>query len=221
MPLHALVNSGMDSGSIPGLRKGVPVKVILILYYSLHGSVKQIAAHIARGVESVPGAQARVRTVPKVVAESDGPAKRVPDDGAPYATLKDLEECAGLALGSPTRFGNMAASMKYFWDGTSGTWLSGALTGKPACVFTSTATLHGGQETTLISMMLPLMHHGMLIVGLPYANPELSATRSGGTPYGVSHFAGPEGKEPVTDAERKLAYAQGKRLAEIALRLAS
>ncbi len=192
---------------------------ILILYYSLHGSVKQLAAHIARGVESVPGAHARLRTVPKVSAESDGPAKLVPDAGAPYATLKDLEECAGLALGSPTRFGNMAAAMKYFWDGTSGLWLSGALAGKPACVFTSTASLHGGQETTLLSMMLPLMHHGMVMVGLPYSNPELNATSAGGTPYGASHHAGPDGKLPVTDEERKLAFAQGKRLAEIALKL--
>ncbi len=192
---------------------------ILILYYSLHGSVKQLAAHIARGVESVPGARARLRTVPKVAAESEGPAKLVPDAGAPFATLKDLEECAGLALGSPTRFGNMAAAMKYFWDGTSGLWLSGALAGKPACVFTSTASLHGGQETTLLSMMLPLMHHGMVMVGLPYSNPELNATSAGGTPYGASHHAGPDGKLPVTDEERKLAFAQGKRLAEIALKL--
>jgi NAD(P)H dehydrogenase (quinone) len=193
---------------------------ILILYYSLHGSVKQLAAHIGHGVESVPGARARLRTVPKVVSEADGPAKLVPDEGAPYVTLKDLEECAGLALGSPTRFGNMAAAMKYFWDGTSGLWLSGALAGKPASVFTSTASLHGGQETTLMSMMLPLMHHGMVIVGLPYSNPELTATRSGGTPYGVSHFAGADGKQPVTEEERKLAFAQGKRLAEIAVKLA-
>jgi NAD(P)H dehydrogenase (quinone) len=192
---------------------------ILILYYSLHGSVKQLAAHIAHGVESVPGLRARVRTVPKVAAESEGPVKLVPDEGAPYATHKDLEECVGLALGSPTRFGNMAAAMKYFWDGTSGLWLSGALAGKPATVFTSTASLHGGQETTLVSMMLPLLHHGMLIVGLPYTNPELTATRSGGTPYGVSHYAGPDAKEPVTEEERKLAFAQGKRLAEIATKL--
>ena len=194
---------------------------ILILYYSLHGSVKQLAAHIAHGVDSVHGARARVRTVPKVVAESAGPAKPVPDEGAPYATLQDLEECAGLALGSPTRFGNMAAAMKYFWDGTSGLWLSGALAGKPATVFTSTASLHGGQETTLISMMLPLLHHGMVIAGIPYTQPELTATRSGGTPYGASHFAGPDGKEPVTEEERKLAFAQGKRLAELALKLSA
>jgi len=192
---------------------------ILVLYYSLHGSVKQLAAHIAHGVESVPGMKARIRTVPKVVSESDGPAKLVPDEGAPYATHRDLEECAGLALGSPTRFGNMAAALKYFLDGTSGLWLTGALAGKPASVFTSTASLHGGQETTLMSMMMPLLHHGMLIVGLPYTNPELNATRSGGTPYGVSHFAGADGKMPVTEEERKLAFAQGKRLAEIALQL--
>lgn len=194
---------------------------ILILYYSLHGSVKQLAAHIARGVESVPGSRARVRTVPRVVAESDGPAKLVPDEGAPFVSLKDLEECAGLALGSPTRFGNMAAPVKYFLDGTSSLWLSGALSGKPACVFTSTGTLHGGQETTLTSMMLPLLHHGMVIVGLPYSNPELATTRAGGSPYGVSHFAGLDGKEPVTEDERKLAFAQGKRLAELALKLGS
>jgi NAD(P)H dehydrogenase (quinone) len=194
---------------------------ILVLYYSLHGSVKQLAAHIAHGVESVPGMRARIRTVPKVVSESDGPAKLVPDEGAPFVTHKDLEECAGLALGSPTRFGNMSAAMKYFWDGTSGLWLSGTLSGKPASVFTSTASLHGGQETTLMTMMMPLLHHGMVIVGLPYTNPELTATRSGGTPYGASHFAGPDGKGPVTEEERKLAFAQGKRLAEIALRLAA
>jgi NAD(P)H dehydrogenase (quinone) len=192
---------------------------ILVLYYSLHGSVRQLARHIAHGVESVPGMTARLRTVPKVSAESEGPARLVPDAGAPYASQRDLEECAGLALGSPTRFGNMAAAMKYFWDGTSGLWLRAALAGKPACVFTSTASLHGGQETTLISMMLPLLHHGMLIVGLPYSQPELNATRAGGTPYGASHFAGADGKEPVTDEERKLAFAQGRRLAEVARKL--
>jgi NAD(P)H dehydrogenase (quinone) len=192
---------------------------ILVLYYSLHGSVKQLAAHIAHGIDSVPGMQARVRTVPKVMVESDGPAKLVPDEGAPFVSHKDLEECVGLALGSPTRFGNMSAAMKYFWDGTSGLWLSGALSGKPASVFTSTASLHGGQETTQISMMLPLLHHGMVIVGLPYTHPELTATRSGGTPYGASHFAGPDGKQPVTEEERKLAFAQGVRLAELAARL--
>ncbi len=197
------------------------MKDILVLYYSLHGSVQQLARHVAHGVESVPGMSARLRTVPKVAAEIDGPARPVPDAGAPYATHRDLEECAGLALGSPTRFGNMAAAMKYFWDGTSGLWLGAALADKPAGVFTSTASLHGGQESTLLSMMLPLLHHGMLIVGLPYTNPELNATRSGGTPYGASHFAGPDGKEPVTEQERRLAFALGRRLAETASRLQS
>jgi NAD(P)H dehydrogenase (quinone) len=195
------------------------MKEILVLYYSLHGSVRELARHVAHGVDSVPGMAARLRTVPKVAAEIEGTARPVPDTGAPYATLRDLEECVGLALGSPTRFGNMAAAMKYFWDGTSGAWLNGTLAGKPACVFTSTASLHGGQESTLLSMMLPLLHHGMLIVGLPYSQPELSATRSGGTPYGASHFAGAEGKEPLTEDERRLAFALGKRLAEIAARL--
>jgi len=197
------------------------MKDILVLYYSLHGSVKQLASHIAHGIESVPGAQARIRTVPKVAAESEGPAKLVPDAGAPYVSQADLEQCIGLALGSPTRFGNMAAAMKYFWDGTSGLWLNGALAGKPACVFTSSASLHGGQESTLLSMMLPLMHHGMVLLGLPYTNPELNQTRAGGTPYGASHWAGPDGQQPVTDEERRLAFAQGKRLAEIALKLAA
>jgi NAD(P)H dehydrogenase (quinone) len=181
--------------------------------------VQQLARHIAHGVESVPGMRARMRTVPKVMSESDAPAKLVPDSGAPFATHQDLRECVGVALGSPTRFGNMAAAMKYFWDGTSGLWLNGELANKPAGVFTSTASLHGGQETTLISMMLPLLHHGMLIVGLPYTNPELNLTRSGGTPYGASHWAGPDGREPITEAERKLAFELGRRLAEIAARL--
>jgi NAD(P)H dehydrogenase (quinone) len=193
---------------------------ILVLYYSLHGAVKQLAQHLAHGVESVPGCQARVRTVPKVMSERDGPARLVPDEGAPFATLDDLRQCAGLAVGSPTRFGNMAAAMKHFWDGTSGLWLEGALVGKPACVFTSTASLHGGQETTLIAMMLPLLHHGMVIAGLPYTHPELNQTQAGGTPYGASHWAGPDGQRPITEEERRLAFAQGKRLAELALRLA-
>lgn len=193
---------------------------ILVLYYSLHGSVKQLAQHVAHGVESVPGCRANVRTVPKVMSERDTPAIQVPDAGAPFATLEDLRQCAGLALGSPSRFGNMSAAMKHFWDGTSGLWLEGALAGKPACVFTSTASLHGGQETTLLSMMLPLLHHGMVIAGLPYTRPELSQTQAGGTPYGASHWAGPDGKRPVTEEERRLAFAQGQRLAELALRLA-
>jgi NAD(P)H dehydrogenase (quinone) len=186
---------------------------ILVLYYSSGGSVKRLAEFIAEGTERVPGAQARIRTVAK--SNETVPAQ----DGPPHCDLTDLEECAGLALGSPTRFGNMAAPMKAFIDGTGPLWLKGALIGKPACVFTSTGAMHGGQETTLLSMMLPLLHHGMLIVGLPYANAELNATRSGGTPYGASHFAGIADDLPVSDAERKLCVAQGKRLAEIALKL--
>jgi len=196
------------------------MKDILVLYYSLNGSVRQLARHVAHGVESVEGVGARVRTVPKVMTERDEPAKRVPDEGAPFATLDDLRACIGVAVGSPTRFGNMASAMKHFWDGTSGLWLSGDLIDKPACVFTSTASLHGGQETTLLSMMLPLLHHGMVIVGLPYSNAELGHTRSGGTPYGASHWAGADGAQAVSEDERKLAFAQGRRLAEIAVRLA-
>ena len=187
---------------------------ILVLYYSAGGSVKRMAEFIASGVERVPGASARVRTVPRVFDKNP-----IPDEGAPYAELRDLEECAGLALGSPTRFGNMAAPLKHFLDGTAPLWQRGTLAGKPACVFTSTGTLHGGQETTLVSMMMPLLHHGMLIMGLPYTLAELYATRSGGTPYGASHVAGIADDQPITDAERSLCIAQGKRLAEIALRL--
>jgi NAD(P)H dehydrogenase (quinone) len=193
---------------------------ILVLYYSVGGSVRRMAELIAEGVERVAGAEASLRTVPKVAPATQIAEPAVPPAGAPYCELRDLEECAGLALGSPTRFGNMAAPMKYFLDGTSPFWLKGTLAGKPACVFTSTASMHGGQETTLVSMMLPLMHHGMLIVGLPYTLAELNATRTGGTPYGASHFAGIADDEPVTEAERTLCVAQGRRLAEIALRLA-
>jgi NAD(P)H dehydrogenase (quinone) len=187
---------------------------ILVLYYSAGGSVKRMAEFIASGIERVPGATARVRTVPKVFDRNP-----IPEEGAPYAELRDLEECAGLALGSPTRFGNMAAPLKHFLDGTALLWQRGALAGKPACVFTSTASLHGGQETTLVSMMMPLLHHGMLIMGLPYTLAELNATRSGGTPYGASHMAGVADDQPITEAERSLCIAQGKRLAEIAVRL--
>ena len=190
---------------------------ILVLYYSAGGSVRSMAELIAEGVERVPGAQARIRTVAKI---SDAKvATPAAENGPPYCELKDLEDCAGLALGSPTRFGNMAAPMKAFLDGTGPLWLKGALVGKPACVFTSTGALHGGQETTLLSMMLPLLHHGMLIVGLPYSQAELNATRTGGTPYGASHFGGIADDLPVSDAERALCAAQGKRLAEIALKL--
>ena len=194
------------------------MREILVLYYSRHGATREMAHLVARGVEQA-GAIARLRTVPPVSAVSEATAAAIPDAGAPYAEVADLEECAGLALGSPTRFGNMAAPMKYFWDSTSALWLRGALAGKPAAVFTSTASLHGGQETTLVSMMLPLLHHGMLIVGLPYTNAELNATRSGGTPYGASHFAGLADDLPVTDAERALCVAQGRRLAEVALKM--
>ena len=192
---------------------------ILILYYSVGGSVRRMAELIAEGVERVPGAMARLRTVPKVATVTQTAAPAIPPEGAPYCELQDLESCAGLALGSPTRFGNMAAPLKHFLDGTGPLWLSGALAGKPACVFTSTASLHGGQETTLLSMMLPLLHQGMLIVGLPYTQAELNATRAGGTPYGPSHFAGVADDQPVADAERALCISQGRRLAEIALKL--
>ena len=188
------------------------VAEILVLYYSVGGSVKRMADLIASGVERVPGAEARVRTVPRIAGEQE-------QAGPPYAELRDLEECAGLALGSPTRFGNMAAPLKQFLDGTSLLWQRGALAGKPACVFTSTGSLHGGQESTLLSMMLPLFHHGMLVMGLPYTLPEMNATRTGGTPYGASHFAGIADDQPITDAERTLCIAQGRRLAEIALQL--
>jgi len=192
---------------------------ILILYYSVGGSVRRMAEFIAEGAERVPGAIARLRTVPQVAAVTQTAAPAIPPEGAPYAELKDLESCAGLALGSPTRFANMAAPLKHFLDGTSAHWLKGTLAGKPACVFTSAASMHGGQETTLLSMMLPLLHHGMLIVGLPYTQAELNATRTGGTPYGPSHFAGVADDQPVSDAERALCIAQGKRLAEMALKL--
>jgi NAD(P)H dehydrogenase (quinone) len=194
------------------------VAEILVLYYSVGGSVKRMAEFVASGIERVPGATARVRTVPRVFTNI-GEEKAIPEQGPPYVELRDLEECAGLALGSPTRFGNMAAPLKHFLDGTALLWQRGALAGKPACVFTSTASLHGGQETTLVSMMLPLLHHGMLVMGLPYTLAELNATRTGGTPYGASHFAGVADDQPVTDAERALCIAQGKRLAEIAIKL--
>lgn len=194
---------------------------ILVLYYSVGGSVRRMAELIASGIERVPGAEARVRTVPRVSA---GPVdatslSSLPESGPPYAEARDLEECAGLALGSPTRFGNMAAPLKHFLDGTVLLWHRGVLAGKPACVFTSTGSLHGGQETTLVSMMFPLLHHGMLVMGLPYTLADLNATRSGGTPYGPSHHAGVGDDQPITDPERALCIEQGKRLAEVAVRL--
>ncbi|HQS57345.1 MAG: NAD(P)H:quinone oxidoreductase, type IV [Gallionellales bacterium 35-53-114] len=196
-------------------------KEILVLYYSQHGAVRQMAQLIARGVEQVPGMRARLRTVPKISATCEATEPAVPDSGAPYVELRDLEECTGIALGSPTRFGNMAAAMKYFWDGTGSLWLKHALAGKPAAVFTSTGTMHGGQETTLITMMMPLLHHGMVIVGLPYSEPELNATRTGGTPYGASHVAGLANDQPISEAEKKLCIALGKRLAQTAMKLAA
>jgi NAD(P)H dehydrogenase (quinone) len=194
---------------------------ILVLYYSHTGSVRELATHIARGVESVPGLSARMRTVPKVSTVVETLAAPVPDSGAPYVTSADLRECAGLALGSPTRFGNMAAPMKYFLDGTGGEWMSGTLAGKPASVFTSTSSMHGGNESTLLSMMLPLLHHGMLIVGIPFTEHGLSTTREGGTPYGASHVGGADSGLPVSATEKALAFAVGKRLASIAAKLAS
>ena len=193
---------------------------ILVLYYSHRGSVRALAEMIARGIDSVPGTAARLRTVPRVSAVCEALEPDVPNHGAPYAEIRDLEECIGLAVGSPTRFGNMAAPMKYFLDGTAGPWLSGALAGKPACVFTSTASQHGGQESTLLSMMTPLLHHGMLIVGLPFSEPDLTRTHSGGAPYGATHWAGKDENTQLTDEERRLAIALGKRLAETALKLA-
>ena len=192
---------------------------ILVLYYSQGGAVKEMAQLIARGVESVSGTKARIRTVPKVSANCEATEAEIPTSGDPYCELQDLEECNGIALGSPTRFGNMAAPMKYFLDGTAGLWLKGALIGKPACVFTSTGSMHGGNETTLITMMLPLMHHGMLIVGLPYSEPVLSSTQSGGTPYGASHIGGAMDDKKITEDEKKLCIALGRRLAETALKL--
>ena len=195
-----------------------PIEV-LVLYYSHQGSTERLARAVARGIDQVPGAAARLRTVPRITTAVGGALETDPSSGPPYAEARDLEECAGLALGSPVRFGNMAAALKYFIDSTSPQWLTGALVGKPAAVFNSSATLHGGQETTLLSMMLPLMHHGMLIVGLPFTEAGLHSTTMGGTPYGATHVAGnPSNPEP-TDIEAQLAMLLGKRLATTALQL--
>jgi NAD(P)H dehydrogenase (quinone) len=194
---------------------------ILVLYYSQGGAVREMAQTIARGIESVDGAKARIRTVPKVSSNCEATEPEVPEKGAPYVELQDLEDCAGLALGSPTRFGNMAAPMKYFLDGTTSMWLKGALIGKPAAVFTSSGSMHGGNETTLLTMMLPLMHHGMLMLGLPYSEPALGTTTTGGTPYGASHIGGAMDDKPLSDDEKKLCLALGKRLAETAIKLAA
>ncbi|MES2830775.1 MAG: NAD(P)H:quinone oxidoreductase [Pseudomonadota bacterium] len=192
---------------------------ILVLYYSRHGATRKLAELIGHGIDSVEGCEARLRTVPAISAVVEATAPAIPDGGAPYVEAADLEECSGLALGSPTRFGNMAAPMKYFWDGTTAQWLAGTLAGKPACVFTATGSIHGGQETTLVSMMLPLLHHGMLLLGLPYTQPELMITTSGGTPYGATHWSGVDGSQPISDHTRTLAIAQGRRLAGIARQL--
>jgi len=192
---------------------------VLVLYYSRHGATAALARQIARGVEAA-GAIARLRTVPSVSAECEATAPEIPAEGPPYADAQDLRECAGLILGSPTRFGNMAAPMKYFIDSTSALWLSGAMAGKPAAVFTSTSTQHGGQESTLLTMMLPLLHHGMMLLGIPYTEPALSTTSSGGSPYGASHVAGTGAATPLTNDECALAEALGRRVAKVALKLA-
>ncbi|MFM8813355.1 MAG: NAD(P)H:quinone oxidoreductase [Methylophilaceae bacterium] len=193
---------------------------ILVLYYSRGGAVREMAQVIARGIDSVSGVKARIRTVPNISANCEATEPEIPEQGAPYAELADLDQCIGLALGSPTRYGNMAAALKYFIDSTTPLWLKGALIGKPAAVFTSSGSLHGGNETTLLTMMLPLLHHGMTIVGLPYSEPALSTTQSGGTPYGASHIGGAMDDQPLSDDERQLCLALGKRLAETALKLA-
>jgi len=190
-----------------------PLLPILVLYYSRHGATRKLAEHIAQGIESVAGCEARLRTVPPVSTVTEATEPAVPTTGAPYVELADLESCGALAMGSPTRFGNMAAPLKYFLDGTSAQWLSGSLAGKPACVFTSTGSLHGGQETTLLSMMLPLLHHGMLVMGLPYTEAALMTTRSGGSPYGATHWSGVNGEQALSEDSRVLAVALGKRLA--------
>jgi len=192
---------------------------VLILYYSRHGATATMAQHMARGVETVHGIEARIRTVPAISSVCEATAPAVPDSGAVYADEADLRHCSGLLLGSPTRFGNMAAALKYFIDGSSALWASGALVGKPAAVFSSSGSLHGGQETTLLSMMLPLLHHGMLLCGLPYTEAGLTTTTGGGTPYGATHVAGSDNKRPVTDTELQLCRAQGKRVAQLALQL--
>jgi NAD(P)H dehydrogenase (quinone) len=192
---------------------------VLVLYYSATGAVRTLAQAVARGIDSVDGMHARVRTVPKVAPVVEVAAPSVPPEGAPYVERRDLEECVGIALGSPTRFGNMAAPLKYFLDGLGAEWTRGTLAGKPAAVFTSTASMHGGQEATLFSMMMPLLHHGMVIVGIPYTEPDMNATRSGGTPYGASHVSGIANDRPVTDEETRLAFALGRRLAGVAQKL--
>ena len=193
---------------------------ILILYHSRLGSVEKLATLIARGVNSVADAEAVLRTVPNISATVEVSEKAIPESGAPYVSLDDLRHCDGLIMGSPTRFGNMSAEMKFFLDSTSSLWMSGELQGKPAAVFSSSSSMHGGQESTLLSMMNPLLHHGMLIAGIPYSEPSLSKTSTGGTPYGATHVAGSNNQNPISDDEKKLSIALGKRIAEFAQRLA-
>jgi len=204
-----------DRPNVFSISSSSTMPYILVLYYSRYGATAEMARNIARGIEETPGIEARLRTVPAVSTLCEASEDTIPERGAPYADIDDLRNCAGLALGSPTRFGNMAAPMKYFFDGTSQLWLAGSLIGKPAGVFTSTASLHGGQETTLLSMMLPLLHHGMAVMGLPYSETDLLHTRTGGTPYGPSHLAGSENNLPLSDEEKRLCIALGRRLAHI------
>jgi NAD(P)H dehydrogenase (quinone) len=192
---------------------------ILVLYYSRNGSTAELARQVCRGVESITGATSKLRTVAPVSAENEGPTKAVPSSGAPYASLDDLARADGLVIGSPTRFGNMAAPLKYFLDGTSTLWVSGALVNKPAGVFTSTQTMHGGQEATLLSMMVPLLHHGMVLVGIPYTERALNTTTSGGSPYGASHVAGANDKAVLSEDEKTLAQVLGRRVAGLAVTL--
>lgn len=193
---------------------------ILVVYYSRNGSVARLARHVARGVAEVEGMTARVRSVPPVAAVTQVAAPPVPEEGAPFVTAEDVQQCAGLVIGSPTRFGNMSAPLKHWIDGLGGDWASGTLVGRPAGVFTSSSTMHGGQESTLLSMMLPLLHHGCVIAGIPYTEPRLSSTTSGGTPYGASHVAGVRDDAPVDDDEAHLARVLGRRIAQLASRLA-
>jgi len=192
---------------------------ILVLFYSHNGSIGKMANLIARGIEDISGAEAVIRTVPKVSTVCEATESEIPDTGVPYATHDDLRNCQGIAMGSPTRYGNMAAPLKYFLDSTSALWLSGALAGKPAAVFTSSSSLHGGQESTLMTMMIPLLHHGAIIVGLPYSETDLFHTQSGGMPYGPSHYAGPNNDLEISTEEKNLCIAMGKRLAQTALKL--
>jgi len=207
--------------TIKSQRKDLGMNEILVLYYSRHGRTAELATYIARGIEESNEAIAKLRTVPEISTVCEATKPTVPDKGAPYATLEDLKKCSGLALGSPAYFGNMASPLKYFIDSTTPSWLSATLAGKPATVFTSSSTMHGGQESTLLSMMIPLFHHGMLLMGIPYTEEDLHTTQSGGTPYGVTHFQGEKNITSISDEEKRLCRAIGKRLAEISLKLHS